>query len=146
MKAEKPGVLQAIDSDGWHDSGDIVEIDENGYVAIHGRIKRFAKVAGEMVSLGAVELIVKGLWPEEEHAVVCVPDKRKGERLVLVTTRENAESAPIKKRSKEEGLTELMVPKDIVTVDDIPLLGSGKTDYVSTRKIALSELGLDEVA
>lgn len=146
MKAEQPGVLQALDSDGWHDSGDIVEIDQSGYVAIRGRIKRFAKVAGEMVSLGAVELIVKGLWPEEEHAVVCVPDKRKGERLVLVTTKENAEPAPIKKRSKEEGLTELMVPKDIVTVDDIPLLGSGKTDYVSTRKIALNELGLDEVA
>ncbi len=146
MKADRPGELQPIDGDGWHDSGDIVHIDEDGFVSICGRIKRFAKVAGEMVSLGAVELIVKGLWPEEEHAVVCVPDKRKGERLVLVTTKEDALPAPIKQRSREEGLTELMVPKDIVTVEGIPLLGSGKTDYVKTRKIALSELGLEDAA
>ncbi len=146
MKADRPGELQPIEDEGWHDSGDIVDIDDDGFVTICGRIKRFAKVAGEMVSLGAVELMVKGLWPEEEHAVVCVPDKRKGERLVLVTTREDAKSGSIKQRSKEEGLTELMVPRDIVQVDDIPLLGSGKTDYVSSRKIAMSELGLDDAA
>ncbi|TIV94829.1 MAG: 2-acyl-glycerophospho-ethanolamine acyltransferase, partial [Mesorhizobium sp.] len=84
MSADRPGELQPLE--GWHDTGDIVSIDREGFITIRGRAKRFAKIAGEMVSLGAVEMLVQSLWPEERHAAVAVPDKRRGERIVLVTT------------------------------------------------------------
>ena len=90
MTADRPGELQPL-ADGWHDSGDIVSVDREGFISIRGRAKRFAKIAGEMVSLGAVEMLVQSLWPEEHHAVVSVPDKRRGERIVLVTTAGDAE-------------------------------------------------------
>ena len=141
IKADNPGVLQPLE-DGWHDSGDIVHIDEDGYVSIRGRAKRFAKIAGEMVSLGAVEILAHGLWPEENHAVVCVPDKRKGERVVLITTSDIADRKLLSDETEDQGMTKLMVPNSIVKVDDIPVLGSGKTDYNSARKIALSFLGI----
>jgi acyl-[acyl-carrier-protein]-phospholipid O-acyltransferase/long-chain-fatty-acid--[acyl-carrier-protein] ligase len=135
MRAENPGVLEPL-ADGWHDSGDVVELDDEGYVAIRGRIKRFAKIAGEMVSLGAVELMVQRLWPEESHAVVAVPDKRKGERVVLVTTSNAASREEIVTASRREGLSELMVPGLIVKVGQIPVLGTGKTDYRGAEKLA----------
>jgi acyl-[acyl-carrier-protein]-phospholipid O-acyltransferase/long-chain-fatty-acid--[acyl-carrier-protein] ligase len=135
MRAENPGVLEPL-SGGWHDSGDVVEIDADGYVAIRGRIKRFAKIAGEMVSLGAVELMVQRLWPEENHAVVAVPDKRKGERVVLVTTSNAATRDAIAAASRREGVSELLVPNLIVKVGQIPVLGTGKTDYREAERMA----------
>ncbi len=146
MIADHPGELQPLGNGGWHDTGDIVTIDEEGLISIRGRVKRFAKIAGEMVSLGAIEILVQNLWPEESHAVVSVPDKRKGERLVLVTTSNDAETKIIQTETRDAGLSEITVPKDIVNVDEIPVLGSGKTDYVSTRKVAMNQLGLDEAA
>ena len=89
---------------GWHDSGDIVSIDRDGFVEIRGRAKRFAKIAGEMVSLGAVEMLVHSLWPEAHHAVVSVPDKRRGERIVLVTTAEEAETDALREPASRPGL------------------------------------------
>ncbi len=139
IKADKPGLLQPL-HDGWHDSGDIVHIDEDGYVSIRGRAKRFAKIAGEMVSLGAVEIMAQGIWPEENHAVVCVPDKRKGERVVLITTSDDADRKEISQKTRDQGLSDLMVPNSIVKVDDIPVLGSGKTDYRLARDIAMKKL------
>ena len=94
-----------------------------------------------MVSLGAVEMLVQSLWPEERHAAVAVPDKRRGERIVLVTTADAADADELRKFGKQAGAAELMVPNDIVKVSEIPVLGSGKTDYVSTRKLALDRLG-----
>jgi acyl-[acyl-carrier-protein]-phospholipid O-acyltransferase/long-chain-fatty-acid--[acyl-carrier-protein] ligase len=138
MQADTPGVLRPL-ADGWHDSGDIVEIDEDGFLAIRGRIKRFAKIAGEMVSLGAVELMVQRLWPEENHAVVAVPDKRKGERVVLVTTAKTASRDALVDAIRKEGVSELMVPNLIIQVAEIPVLGSGKTDYPGATKIALQK-------
>src|SRR5690606_17058164 len=69
--------------DGWYDTGDIVEIDEEGFLTILGRVKRFAKIAGEMVSLTAVEQVLSTLWPTDHHAVIARPDKQKGEQLIL---------------------------------------------------------------
>ena len=145
MLADNPGVIQPL-HDGWHDSGDVVEIDDDGFIKIRGRVKRFAKIAGEMVSLGAVEILAQKLWPEEHHAVVAVPDKRKGERVVLVTTAPGANRELLLEASRKEGLTELMVPNFIIQVGEIPVLGTGKTDYGSARKVALSNLGLDDAA
>ncbi|SOE08841.1 acyl-[acyl-carrier-protein]-phospholipid O-acyltransferase/long-chain-fatty-acid--[acyl-carrier-protein] ligase [Hoeflea halophila] len=135
MLASEPGKLQPLSS-GWHDSGDIVAVDEDGYIAIRGRAKRFAKIAGEMVSLGAIELMVQQLWPEDFHAAVAVKDRRKGERIVLVTTRMPALRDELREFSRRFGATELMVPGEIINVSEIPLLGSGKTDYVTAQKIA----------
>ncbi|MEO0542882.1 MAG: AMP-binding protein [Pseudomonadota bacterium] len=139
MKADRPGVLQPI-GDGWHDSGDIVNIDRNGYMAIRGRAKRFAKIAGEMVSLGAVEMLVKAHWPEADHAAVSVPDRRKGERIVLATTTPEPDKKSLVEFSKKKGMTELMVPQVFLKVDEIPVLGSGKTDYVTTKKLVEEQL------
>ncbi|MER8569462.1 AMP-binding protein [Mesorhizobium sp. M0924] len=140
MTADRPGELQPLD--GWHDTGDIVSVDREGFITIRGRAKRFAKIAGEMVSLGAVEMLVQSLWPEERHAAVAVPDKRRGERIVLVTTADDADPEELRAFGKKAGAAELMVPNDIVKVEEIPVLGSGKTDYVSTRNLAIEKLGL----
>ncbi|TPJ35745.1 AMP-binding protein [Mesorhizobium sp. B2-8-3] len=144
MTADRPGELQPLE--GWHDTGDIVSIDREGFIAIRGRAKRFAKIAGEMVSLGAVEMLVQSLWPEERHAAVAVPDKRRGERIVLVTTADDASAEELRQFGKKAGAAELMVPNDIIKVDEIPVLGSGKTDYISARKLAIDRLGLSAAA
>jgi acyl-[acyl-carrier-protein]-phospholipid O-acyltransferase/long-chain-fatty-acid--[acyl-carrier-protein] ligase len=145
MLAERPGVL-VPPHNGWHDSGDIVSVDRDGFIEIRGRAKRFAKIAGEMVSLGAIEVVVHALWPEAHHAVVSVPDRRRGERIVLVTTAAEAEPGALRRAGKEAGLAELMVPADIVRLPELPLLGSGKTDYAAVRRAAIETLGLDEAA
>lgn len=135
MLASDPGVLKPL-SGPWHDSGDIVAVDDDGFIAIKGRAKRFAKIAGEMISLGAIEIMVQKLWPEDVHAAVAVEDTRKGERIVLVTTKMPAMRDELRKYSKRFGATDLMVPGEIVNVPEIPVLGSGKTDYVTAQKIA----------
>ncbi len=145
MTADRPGELQPL-AGGWHDSGDIVSVDRDGFISIRGRAKRFAKIAGEMVSLGAVEMLVQALWPEERHAVVSVPDKRRGERIVLVTTAGDADPNTLRQYGRTAGAAELMVPQDIVKVVELPVLGSGKTDYASARLLALERLGLSAAA
>ncbi len=145
MSADRPGELQPAEGE-WHDTGDIVSIDREGFVSIRGRAKRFAKIAGEMVSLGAVEMLVQSLWPEDRHAAVSVPDKRRGERIVLVTTARDADPDALRQYGRKAGAAELMVPHDIVKVAEVPLLGSGKTDYVATRRMALQSLGLSLAA
>jgi acyl-[acyl-carrier-protein]-phospholipid O-acyltransferase/long-chain-fatty-acid--[acyl-carrier-protein] ligase len=127
-------------ADGWHDTGDIVDIDAEGYIIILGRAKRFAKIGGEMVSLTAVEGMAGGVWPTGHHAVVAVPDSKKGERLVLVTDVAGAESARLTEWARDNGAPELAVPKKIIKVDTIPVLGTGKTDYVTIQKMVEDEL------
>ncbi|WP_378943481.1 AMP-binding protein [Mesorhizobium sp. ANAO-SY3R2] len=141
MTADRPGELQP--HDGWHDTGDIVSVDREGFITILGRAKRFAKIAGEMVSLGAVEMLVQTLWPEQHHAVVAVPDKRRGERIVLVTTAPDADAEALRVHGKQAGVAELMLPHDIIKVQELPILGSGKTDYVAARRMAIDQLGLE---
>ena len=135
MRVDNPGVLEEPEG-GWYDTGDIVEIDDEGFVRIMGRAKRFAKVAGEMVSLTAVETAAATLWAEAQHAVVAVPDAKKGEQLVLLTTEKGADMSALRKFMRAEGMSELMAPKYLKLVDDIPVLGTGKTDYVTTQLLA----------
>jgi len=130
VRSEAPGVLEPP-PEGWHDTGDIVVVDAEGFVAIKGRAKRFAKVAGEMVSLVAVEGLVAGLAPDHAHAAVTVPDPRKGERIVLVTTKAGLTRQALQEAFRAHGTTELAVPGEVVVVDRLPLLGTGKTDYVT---------------
>jgi acyl-[acyl-carrier-protein]-phospholipid O-acyltransferase/long-chain-fatty-acid--[acyl-carrier-protein] ligase len=132
---DKPGVLVPL-RDGWHDTGDIVGFDERGIVTIMGRAKRFAKIGGEMISLAAVEGIVASLWPENNHVVLSMPDARKGEQLVLMTDRLGADRQSLAERAKAEGLPELWTPKTVLVVREIPLLASGKIDFMAASEMA----------
>ena len=140
LRAENPGVLEPL-ADGWHDTGDIVAIDAQGFIAIKGRAKRFAKIAGEMVSLSVVEAIAAGLWPQAASVAVSIPDPRKGERIVLLTTQKDAERSAMQRQAKVQGAPELAVPAAIIVVDKVPLLGSGKTDYVTAKTLAEESAG-----
>jgi acyl-[acyl-carrier-protein]-phospholipid O-acyltransferase/long-chain-fatty-acid--[acyl-carrier-protein] ligase len=127
-KEDKPGELQPP-KDGWHDTGDIVSVDDDGYVTIKGRAKRFAKIGGEMISLSSVEGLAEHVWPEHEHAVISIPDAKKGEQLVLFTTKPDADKKELLTYAQEHGVTELSVPKTVKTLDKLPVLGTGKIDY-----------------
>lgn len=126
---------------GWHDTGDIVVI-EDGFVMIRGRAKRFAKLGGEMVSLAAVETMIARLWPDQNHVVVALPDARKGEQLILVTEKPNAERGALQEAAREQGFPELWVPRAILVTNSIPVLGNGKIDYGATRELAASRRAL----
>lgn len=133
VKTDQPGVLQPL-SDGWHDTGDIVTIDDDGFIKIRGRAKRFAKIAGEMISLAAVEAVAGDLWPGVSTVVVNLPDPRKGERLVLMTEKEGATKAEFAAFAKSKGLPELAIPSEFI-VDKVPVLGAGKIDFVGAARL-----------
>lgn len=133
--ADEPGVLKPP-AGGWHDTGDIVAVSSDGFITIRGRAKRFAKIGGEMVSLAAVESYAAACWPGNSHVVVALPDAKKGEQLVLVTDRADADRTELFAWAKEEGVPELMLPRVILVVANIPVLGSGKIDYVATADLA----------
>jgi len=139
LRADNPGVIEPP-PEGWYDTGDIVKVDELGYVTILGRAKRFAKVAGEMISLSAVEGKLHSAFPDDQHAVVAVPDAKKGEQLVLFSTREGLDRKQVSDALKQGGATELMIPKSIIIRPDLPLLGSGKTDYVTLNRMAQEQV------
>lgn len=130
----KPGEITQTQNN-VYDTGDIVEIDNEGYITIKGRAKRFAKIAGEMVSLAAVEEYITQLWPDHHHAVVSIADEKKGEQLMLVTDYPNPKRDIIVAYVKAQGISELSLPKSIKVIDKIPLLGSGKVDYVKVKEI-----------
>ncbi len=134
MKADKPETLQPL-PDKWYDTGDIVSIDQDGFVTIHGRAKRFAKIAGEMVSLTAVESALDKLYNGTMQGIVTLPDEKKGEQLIFVTAAENASLTEIKAFFKQEGFSELWVPKKVVYMKKPPVLGTGKFDYQTARQL-----------
>ncbi|MCH2037996.1 MAG: AMP-binding protein [Rickettsiales bacterium] len=137
LMSDEPGVL-VPPPHGWYDTGDIVSTNEFGFVTIEGRAKRFAKIGGEMVSLTAVELYVAELWPEHLNAVVAIEDLKKGEQLILVTDNADANRAAINEYFKKQNYPDLSIPKKVVAVEKLPLLGTGKIDYVTIKKIAES--------
>src|SRR5579863_335672 len=133
LRADRPGVLEPP-PEGWHDTGDIVTIDDQGFVAIRGRAKRFAKVGGEMVSLAAVEMLAAELWPNSVTAVSAVPDARKGERLIMVTDKHGATRSDFMVYARSKHASELMLPSEIIVLDKLPMLGSGKVDQLAIDK------------
>lgn len=151
MRSVAPGVLEppadeelaaafaegSTDDDGagWYDTGDIVHVDEEGFIFIRGRAKRFAKIGGEMVSLAAVEEALREIWPEAVLGVVSIPDPRKGEQLALVIDTEEVTTSRIAAHFASRGLSPLWTPKRIVSVKQAPLLGSGKFDYRKAKEL-----------
>lgn len=140
IRAERPMVIEPL-VDGWYDTGDVVALDDEGFLAIRGRLKRFAKIGGETVSLTVVENCASALWPDFAHAAIAVPDGRKGEQIVLVTTNATAARGDLVVWAHNHGVPELALPRRIVHVSEIPLLGSGKTDYTGVRKLVPSDIG-----
>ena len=136
---DEPGVLKPLE-DGWHDTGDIAMIDEDRYITIKGRVKRFAKIGGEMVSLAVVENCASAIWPDALHAAVALPDDRKGEQIILLTDVPEANRAEIATWSRNHGVPELAVPRKVVHVEEVPVLGTGKTNYVEVKRIIVEEV------
>jgi acyl-[acyl-carrier-protein]-phospholipid O-acyltransferase/long-chain-fatty-acid--[acyl-carrier-protein] ligase len=131
LNAEANAKFQALD--GWYDTGDIVSVDDDGYLHIRGRMKRFAKVSGEMVSLSAVEDALAGAFPQYglrcQVAILTRPDADKGEALIAVTNEPRLTMDEICEAIKAKGLTNLSVPREIKAVKEIPKLGTGKVDH-----------------
>ncbi|OGS97489.1 MAG: bifunctional 2-acylglycerophosphoethanolamine acyltransferase/acyl-ACP synthetase [Gallionellales bacterium RIFCSPLOWO2_02_FULL_57_47] len=136
LRFEKPGELEAPSSsmgEGWYSTGDIVSFDEDGYLKIVGRVKRFAKVAGEMVSLEVVEKMAVTASPNGAHAASTQADPQRGETIVLYTTDAALNRDGLLAAARDNGWPEIAVPRKIVRVDALPLLGTGKLDYVTLK-------------
>lgn len=139
LKADQPGVLLPPESEigaGWYETGDVVTVDGDGFLRIVGRVKRFAKVAGEMVSLEVVEKLAVAASPAGLHAASSQPDASKGEALVLFTTDPALNREALQASARELGVPELAIPRKIVRLEALPLLGTGKTDYVTLKRMA----------
>ena len=134
---DRPGVL-VPPTEGWHDTGDIVTVDDAGAVTIVGRAKRFAKIAGEMISLATIESLLREKWPDSEHAVVAIPSQRKGEALVAISNSPEVTVDTMCAAARSAGISELLIPNKVIKLETLPLLGNGKTDYVSLERMAVA--------
>jgi acyl-[acyl-carrier-protein]-phospholipid O-acyltransferase/long-chain-fatty-acid--[acyl-carrier-protein] ligase len=147
LKDDNPGVIQAPEhyvngalQKGWYDTGDVVTIDEEKYITIVGRMKRFAKVGGEMISLAAVEEVINQLWPDFTNAVITIADLKKSEVICLITEKLDASRDELIKFFHKSGYADLFCPKRVITTEQIPVLSTGKVDYVSVEAFATTYL------
>lgn len=139
ISPDNPGQLVPLEG-GWHDTGDVVSVNDDGHYVIRGRIKRFAKIGGEMVSLMVVENCAAAVWPEHMHAAAIVPDPKRGEQIVLVTEAQDVKRRELLTWAQTHGVPEISVPKKIISVESLPVLGTGKLDYVTITKLAKETL------
>jgi acyl-[acyl-carrier-protein]-phospholipid O-acyltransferase/long-chain-fatty-acid--[acyl-carrier-protein] ligase len=121
----------------WYASGDKGRLDEDGFLTILDRYSRFAKIGGEMVSLGAVEEAVARSFADEaaDYAAVAVADEKKGEKVVLLVAG-GPDTTAVRQKLIDAGTSPLMIPSEILAVEAIPKLGSGKTDFPAVKKLA----------
>lgn len=144
---ERPGEIEAPRSRlglGWYDTGDVVDVDDDGMVRVVGRVKRFAKVAGEMVSLDVIEQIARSVSPGCKHAAVVRTQASLGEQTVLFTTDPTLTRQMLMSAAREMGRPDVSVARTLIWVQEIPLLGSGKTDYLSLDGVNISERAANE--
>ena len=139
LHASQPGEIDPPPG-GWYNTGDVVSVDDDGFIAIRGRMKRFAKIGGETVSLTVVENCAAALWPENHHAAVALPCPPKGEQIILVTDATDARRMDLLAWAQNHGVSELAIPRKLLTVPAIPMLATGKTDYVAVEKLARAEV------
>ncbi|WP_262965341.1 AMP-binding protein [Methylobacter psychrophilus] len=141
LLADNPGTLippESVYGKGWYDTGDIVNVDDDGFISICGRSKRFAKISGEMVSLTAVEQLAINAWPDAHHAAISLPDAKKGEQIILVTTQKQVTVNDLAAASP--GVANISLPRKIMIVDTIPIMATGKVDYPAVMALATAKL------
>jgi acyl-[acyl-carrier-protein]-phospholipid O-acyltransferase/long-chain-fatty-acid--[acyl-carrier-protein] ligase len=139
LAEDQPGVIQPTHSlfgEGWHNTGDVAVVDQAGLIRILGRMRRFAKVAGEMVSLELVERIANAASPAFEHASAAIAEAGRGEVVLLFTEDPHLRREQLQQAARDLGAPELAVPRRIVALDEIPCLGTGKKDYVTLNRMA----------
>lgn len=139
LSETRPGTIEPVRSifgEGWYSTGDVASVDEAGVITIRGRVKRFAKVAGEMVSLELVERIALAASPDCEHAATAVSEPGRGETIVLFTEDAHLRREGLQQAARDLGAPELAIPRRLIHVDEVPLLGSGKKDYVTLNRMA----------
>jgi len=144
---DMPGVIDPPRSqfgEGWYSTGDVVDVLEDGVIRVVGRVKRFAKIAGEMVSLDAIETLAYRASPLHRHAVVLRTEAAGGETTVLFTTDPDLTRQSLTRAARESGAQELAVARKLVCMPDLPVLGSGKTDYVTLQSLDLTEAAANE--
>lgn len=139
VRDSNPGVLEppsSIFGEGWYSTGDLATIDEDGFLVLKGRVKRFAKVAGEMVSLEVVEKLAESASPASVHAAISRPDPARGEMIVLLTQDAELRREHLQQSARDLGAPELAIPRRVLAIAKIPLLGNGKKDYPTIQKLA----------
>lgn len=133
-------VMAEIDGHRWYKTGDKGHLDQDGFLIIVDRYSRFAKIGGEMISLGAIEAGINATLPENiEILATTMPDDKKGEKVVLLYAG-NIEDAKLKTCITDSGLNTLMMPSLLIEVEAIPKLGSGKSDFNAAKQIALDQI------
>ena len=145
--ADAPGKIVPPE-EGWYSTGDVVRVDDFGYAYILDRVKRFAKLAGEMVSLTSVELLAynaSGLDSADYfYGAVAVPHPQKGEQIILVTNNRSLNAEILRAHAKKQKISELYLPQKILYRDTLPTLQSGKRDNITLKKEVLQELATNE--
>jgi acyl-[acyl-carrier-protein]-phospholipid O-acyltransferase / long-chain-fatty-acid--[acyl-carrier-protein] ligase len=141
IKPENPGVIEPV-PEGWHDTGDVATFDDEGIITIKGRLKRFAKVGGESVSLTIAENCAGAIWPDHRHAAVAIPNDRKGEQIVLLTTNPDAQRTEMISWAQINGMAEIALPRRIFYAEEIPVLGTGKPDYRGVDAVIRAQIKL----
>jgi acyl-[acyl-carrier-protein]-phospholipid O-acyltransferase/long-chain-fatty-acid--[acyl-carrier-protein] ligase len=142
-RESNPGVLEppsSIFGEGWYSTGDLARVDEDGFIYLLGRVKRFAKVAGEMISLEVVENIADAASPKSRHGAVARPDAGRGEMIVLATEDRNLKRDQLQQVAREMGAPDLAIPRRVVYVDKIPLFATGKKDYPKLTQMVEAQL------
>src|SRR5215471_960467 len=139
--SDRPGVIvppRSIYGDGWYDTGDVIDIDEDGALTVVGRVKRFAKIAGEMVSLDVIEEVAREASPEHRLDVILPTEAASGETTVLFTTDPELNRTGMVHAARQLGRPALALSRCILWMPEIPVLASGKTDYVALETMTMA--------